>query len=447
MNWHNLSSSEFDAQVKEHLMDSSVPFDPESWNKMNRKLDMAFPGDSTSRNGVYELLIIAFLLSSIFFWNLFNFSKQDLLAADAANTQPVVESTIPPATSTVPNGSKYQSSSQNGGSLTIQGNKQRTNYQSSRVEVSDHSSVNNTSNNNVVVSPTTSESPDPSKNVSYTNSLLSSSYTESYVNNHHTADEVGDASDVPQERYHQGLQESDKKGMPVVAPYGANIGYMKQSKIPDSIHTQVSDLSVPVVQLVTSRWLIGFGYAPDISLVGFGETTSPGMNLAVLGEYKLNDRWSLNTGIAYSKKKYLAEGNDYHPPEGFWGYGAVPDYTDAVCEVIEIPVNLRYYLRPAQAHRIFFGTGLSSYFMLTEDYSYEYENNYDPDLINSWSVNNENQHFLSIYNLSVGYQRAIGAQWLIEIEPFIKAPLAGVGFGEVDLWSTGSFFSIKYNFK
>ena len=85
--------------------------------------------------------------------------------------------------------------------------------------------------------------------------------------------------------------------------------------------------------------------------------------------------------------------------------------------------------------------------MLSEDYSYEYEYNYNPDLITSWSVKNENQHFLSIYNLSVGYQRALGAQWFIEIEPFIKAPLAGVGFGEVDLWSTGSYFSIKYNFK
>ena len=52
-----------------------------------------------------------------------------------------------------------------------------------------------------------------------------------------------------------------------------------------------------------------------------------------------------------------------------------------------------------------------------------------------------------IYNFSLGYQKAIGSQWFLEIEPFIKVPLGGVGFGEVKLWSTGSFFSLKYNFR
>ena len=85
--------------------------------------------------------------------------------------------------------------------------------------------------------------------------------------------------------------------------------------------------------------------------------------------------------------------------------------------------------------------------MLTEDYYYHYEDQYGPNLLKEWTVNNENQHFFSIYNLSLGYQRSVVNSWSLEVEPFVKVPLAGVGFAEVDLWSTGAWFSVKYNFK
>ena len=84
--------------------------------------------------------------------------------------------------------------------------------------------------------------------------------------------------------------------------------------------------------------------------------------------------------------------------------------------------------------------------MLTEDYKYQYGRDDPQHLVLSWSGKNENQHYFAIYNLSVGYQRSMGKQWFLEIEPFVKLPLTGVGFGEVDLWSTGASFSLKYNF-
>jgi hypothetical protein len=181
--------------------------------------------------------------------------------------------------------------------------------------------------------------------------------------------------------------------------------------------------------------------------VGFGALSSPGTNLGLTLERRLGSRWSIQTGVVYATKKYKAKGEDYHPPEGFWGYGDIPEETDAKCDVIDIPINLRYYFKPGAHHQFYASTGLSSYFMLTEDYHYHYESYGNSHKVDSWSVKNENQHFFGIYNLSVGYQRKLGKQWYLEIEPFIKVPLSGVGFGEVDLWSTGSMFSLKYNLK
>jgi hypothetical protein len=33
---------------------------------------------------------------------------------------------------------------------------------------------------------------------------------------------------------------------------------------------------------------------------------------------------------------------------------------------------------------------------------------------------------------------------MFQVEPFLKAPVAGVGEGKIDLVSMGSFFSLKY---
>ena len=200
----------------------------------------------------------------------------------------------------------------------------------------------------------------------------------------------------------------------------------------------------PIVANESSKWSLGLGFAPDLSLVGFSEVTSPGTNFAMTVDYQLGGGWSIQTGAIYAKKIYTADGEDYKPPSGFWTYGVVPDYVDATCNVIDIPLNVRYSFKQKRNHRFYVSTGLSTYFMLREDYEYDYEP-YNPALPSEWHAKNESQHFLGIYNLSLGYQRAISPNFSLEIEPFIKAPLTGIGFFNVNLWSTGTLFSIRYH--
>jgi hypothetical protein len=73
MNLQNLSDNEFDQQVKGHLDDSEIPYDPSSWNKMDKKLNIVFPLTGANNGSMVGLTIFALLLSIKFFWNVSNF--------------------------------------------------------------------------------------------------------------------------------------------------------------------------------------------------------------------------------------------------------------------------------------------------------------------------------------------------------------------------------------
>jgi hypothetical protein len=415
MNLRNLSKQEFDNKLKEHLEGSSVPYDSESWELMSQKLDQVLPGKDSSNSRVFELSLVALLLSSLFFWSVGTFTQKasSEMALGSTNQPDISEGKEQMISSGIPSTAKPTPSKDT--TLPSIQAKEQLNSSTSSSEVDSATNARNIGSSNE----------GPSQRLEQADAAIS-------------ATSVGNVTE--KETAILGLNYH-------LAGHGPEIITKFKQELPDSIQRNGLEAGTPVIKTVGSPWLVGIGYAPDISLVGFGETTKPGTNLGVLVEYQFGSRWSLQSGLIYSKKHYKAAGDDYNAPEGFWYYGTVPDDTDATCDVLDIPLNLRYYFNSSRHNRFFASTGFSSYIMLTEDYYYHYEDNYDPDLVDSWGVSNENQHFFGIYNFSLGYQKALGSQWFLEIEPFIKVPLGGVGFGEVKLWSTGSFFSLKYNFR
>lgn len=425
MSWHKLSDNEFDRQVKAQLDDTEIPYEFSSWNKMDKKLDMVFPLAGSNNGSVLGLIIFALLLSSVFFWNVSNFpvtanSTDRVLAIEDQTTQnrsidllaktevdeSISSSDKTPISETTKDqdGKAFSLESAETGEIELNQPGFDTHRSDSR-PVDHYQSQTNQSR--IVREPENST--------------------------------MGAYGSVDQKQSFTGTLASKGPRLTnnILVDLPVNI---------NSVELLAADLP-PVIINGSSPFLVGFGYAPDISLVGFGETTKPGTNLGLALEYQLSSRWSIQTGLTYSIKKYKATADDYYPPEGFWYYGNAPEETDAECKVIDIPVNVRYYLSSRIKSRFFVSTGLSTYLMLSEDYYYHYEDSYDPNQLDSWSVNNENQHLFGIYNLSIGYQKSLGKQWFLEIEPFIKMPLSGIGFGKVDLWSTGSMFSVKYSFK
>ena len=449
MNWHNLSKQDFDANIKRYVDNTNVPFDPASWNKMNQKLDGLPPGSSSNGTGSYVLLIVVLLLATLFFWNISSFPKTSLVS-HANGVDQTYNNTSPPdkLTSDLKNesGNSVPDRYKDNISDNSTAPKKVTSGLESETKSSTQNRVINKTSNDTQGNSIKTEALSSLKidgNSTQSSKVISSEKSQGTAirsSTNYTANSKEKSSIVTDEI---------RQNTHFVKHQGPNIKSSLQIIVPGRIEESVT-LRIeqpPVITPTSSSWVLGFSYAPDLSMVGSSGVSKPGTNLFLSAEYKLSSRWSLQTGIAYSNKVYQAAGDDYNPPKGFWDYGMVPDATEATCEIIDIPINLRYYINPAKKNRFFASTGISSYLMLAEEYYYHYEDDYGPNLVEEWNVTNENQHFFSIYNLSMGYQRSVGDGWSLEIEPYVKVPLAGVGFAAIDLWSTGAWFSVKYNFK
>jgi hypothetical protein len=60
-------------------------------------------------------------------------------------------------------------------------------------------------------------------------------------------------------------------------------------------------------------------------------------------------------------------------------------------------------------------------------------------------VKGENNEWFKVMNVSVLVSKKITNRLSAEFEPFVKAPLAGVGEGKVSLVSMGAFINVKYD--
>jgi len=185
---------------------------------------------------------------------------------------------------------------------------------------------------------------------------------------------------------------------------------------------------------------------PDLSFVGL-KARGPAANIGVgiLGEYQLSKRLIVQAGLVRSVKQYKAASADYQ--FSHWYYKEKPYRIDAVCAIIDLPINVRYNVWTDNRQRWFASGGVSSYYMQQEHYDYKYKV-YDPSLRPYWE--GQTGWFLASHvNFSVGYERTLSQDgWLRrvnwQVEPFLKAPLKGVGYGNVRLFSTGVFFSLRY---
>jgi hypothetical protein len=236
----------------------------------------------------------------------------------------------------------------------------------------------------------------------------------------------------------------------LLAPHApvANLAFT----LPDSLRpvalaarpAPTDSLPPPLPQPQRYRFRLGLVAAPELSTVRTSRLSPPGPNVGVQFDYQLARRWRLSTAFLYSVKRYAAAGTDYTVPYTM-PHGWVITDVDAVCRIIDIPLNLRYDLWQRPRYQMFVSAGLSSLFMKREQYTYDYGLVYGkPVAPYTFDVSNGSQHLLKVLNLSVGYERMLGQRWSVQAEPFVKLPLAGVGYGAVRLRSAGVFFSLRY---
>ena len=192
-----------------------------------------------------------------------------------------------------------------------------------------------------------------------------------------------------------------------------------------------------------SKFGIRLAVSPDFNSIENLGTSALGGTVGVLFEYELSKKLIIQTGITYSNKIYIGSFDDYHNWTDWKSYHpSKPTEVDGGCKIIDIPINLRVNLFQKPKQTWFVSSGISSYLMTKESYTYIY--NWAPSKTSNW--NDNSKYYWSVLNFSVGLDRQISKHFSLQIEPYLKTPLKSVGRGGVNLYSSGLLFSTKYEF-
>jgi cytoskeletal protein RodZ len=190
---------------------------------------------------------------------------------------------------------------------------------------------------------------------------------------------------------------------------------------------------------------IGLAVGPDMSNVKFTNMDKAGYNAGLQLGYRFNDRWSVNTGLLYTRKNYTVQGKDFTKPNNSWWQNRELHGVQGYCAMFDIPLNIRHDFSVNKKQRWFASVGASSYIMTREDYTYDYSYAGSSTIRQSyWESDSTSTYLFSIFNLSAGFERALNKRFSLQVEPYFKFPLKGLGYGKLDLNSYGIYFSLKY---
>jgi len=178
----------------------------------------------------------------------------------------------------------------------------------------------------------------------------------------------------------------------------------------------------------------------DLNGVNSFEGSRVGGNFGALFSVTVN-KWTFSTGGMYSIKPYEESYADYHTS---YVFQTNPLNIGVDCRMIDIPFDVNYQVYRAHGDKVTIGSGLSSYIILREDYTFNYASAYTEGPA-GFSVINKNRNILSILNLDATYERRINSQFGITFEPYIKIPFSNVGASQARLQSTGVAVSLNWN--
>lgn len=198
----------------------------------------------------------------------------------------------------------------------------------------------------------------------------------------------------------------------------------------------------------SSRWSIFLSLAPDFSSTRFGRMSSPGGAYGFQVGYRVLPSVSIQTGLIRSSKRYVGYGDEYSPPEGYWGSrtnGVIPDKIDGQCAIVEMPILVQVDVKQSNRSRIFISGGSSSYLMLSESYDYTF-NADNPGAAEGWWSTKSSTYPFAVGHLSAGYERNLTPRLGLGIEPFVKIPFAKVGWPNINLFTTGFYLNVRYRF-
>jgi hypothetical protein len=415
-----MSFEEIDKKIKEAANMHQPAFNEKAWDKMEQLLDIHLPQREKKRRFLFLLIPFA-VCTAILIVALHDHSKKQLPGNTAVNTEKIVNRT----------GERK---------ITEQGfaEKQDKNEQditqklSSEPEASTTQAFKNKTSNDfktIIEQPTIFKK----KNSLLPSLMTSEERNNSDRNNRYTPPLVADSNTGA--AVVDNLVSTDNKNIGIDKQISNSDNEMKASTKKPSANKKQNKFA--------DRFALTLTAGPSVSMVTFD---NPGKITATYGaglNYAISKKFSLSTGIYVSKKVYSAESEYYHPPAGYWTYNYDLKRVDADCLVFELPLFINYTIKETGRHAFIASAGISSYIMKSEKYDYLYKDQSGQTNYRGWTLKNKNKHYFSVVTLAGGYQYKFNNRTSILIQPQIKIPLTGIGFGKIKLNDAGTLFTLQ----
>jgi len=181
--------------------------------------------------------------------------------------------------------------------------------------------------------------------------------------------------------------------------------------------------------------------AQDISGAGSFKQGKVGSKAGLVFAAGVSQKLTISTGAVYSSTPYSAGYDSFTLP---YQPKVSPVSLSANCLMLDIPINIGYQVYNQGKNMISLGTGLSSYIMLQEDYNFVYPSS-SGIAPKDYSVPNSSSYLFKILNLNATYERQISSKAGITIQPYLKLPLADIGYSQVKLQTTGIAVGLSWN--
>ncbi|TFF38202.1 hypothetical protein [Mucilaginibacter psychrotolerans] len=179
----------------------------------------------------------------------------------------------------------------------------------------------------------------------------------------------------------------------------------------------------------------------DINGVNSFQQSKVGSNFGAMLSVSVK-KWTFTTGAMYAIKPYATSFANYTTA---YKFKSDPTIVTADCRMLDVPLNIGYQVYQNRKNKFSLGTGVSSYFMLHENYKYTYSSTY-ANGPTSYTVANPKNYLLSVINVNATFERQINSKFSLSVQPYMKLPIKAVGYSQVNLHTAGVAVGFNYNF-
>ncbi|MDB5201540.1 MAG: hypothetical protein JWQ27_949 [Ferruginibacter sp.] len=180
---------------------------------------------------------------------------------------------------------------------------------------------------------------------------------------------------------------------------------------------------------------------PDVSSIKGQRAEKMGWTLGIVAGMSWKKHWQIETGALMTQKYYGTNGEYFGRSKLTIPATTKIEYAEGYCRMLEIPLNIQYKFLLRQHGYFFGGTGLSSYIMQKEHYTFDvvrYGNRYPYEA----SYSKTSHYLFAALNLNIGYAYKFGKSFEARIQPYFKIPMANIGIGSLPIKSTGLLVGI-----